>query len=349
MTATIEAVRPGSSRPARDRERHAALLKIARKYAADPSWGTVALAAVGISGFAVSTWAALAGLWPYWAAFLVNVYLFFLLFTVVHDAVHRAICGEDRRLIWLNDTVGWIAGMVSLVPFRGFDSMHRIHHRYTNDPERDPDFWTSGKFPWLIFKLFTLSPYYVVLMLKLGIWNSPEHKWSFRIALAHHTIAWGSVIAGLWGGWALEVFVLWVAPTQTNIALVALVFNYLPHRPHTERERYKDSYIVLLPPPLQGLLTTIYLSQNYHLVHHLFPRIPFQRYGRAFWEMRPMLEAENPPIHDYSKGWGTGAVPDIGRPAGPARAVGSRGITRPGPAHAVGDTRKRSEETARQG
>ena len=38
------------------------------------------------------------------------------------------------------------------------------------------------------------------------------------------------------------------------------------------------------------------LGQNYHLVHHLWPRVPFYRYGRVFYESREELESHGAEI-----------------------------------------------------
>jgi fatty acid desaturase len=45
------------------------------------------------------------------------------------------------------------------------------------------------------------------------------------------------------------------------------------------------------------------MYQTYHLIHHLFPRIPFYRIGAAFHEMRPVLEAEGATLHDWTHAW----------------------------------------------
>jgi beta-carotene hydroxylase len=37
-------------------------------------------------------------------------------------------------------------------------------------------------------------------------------------------------------------------------------------------------------------------GQNYHLVHHVKPRVPFYRYGEVYRELRPELERHGSPI-----------------------------------------------------
>jgi len=44
------------------------------------------------------------------------------------------------------------------------------------------------------------------------------------------------------------------------------------------------------------LLDTPLLGQNLHLVHHLFPRVPFYRYRAVFEAARARIEAEGAPV-----------------------------------------------------
>ena len=49
-------------------------------------------------------------------------------------------------------------------------------------------------------------------------------------------------------------------------------------------------------------LPLLTMWQSYHLVHHLYPRVPFYRYGLCFDDLRPDLEEHGARI-DYW--WGT--------------------------------------------
>ena len=307
---TLEAVEAGSSRPvaASSDEAHMAhhreALTIARRYMGDVAWGTVATSLGSLAALGLSTYAALAGWWPYWAAMLANGYLLLMQFMAVHEGLHRAIGGDDPRWKWLSPALAWIGGIATLIPYRGYDTMHMVHHRYTNDFERDPDTWCAGTNPvLLILRFFTQTPHYIYLMTKFGFWKDPKERRGYWIAAAHHITAWSLVAAGFWFGYWREILMLWIVPTFLNVAFIGLIFNYLPHHPHVSRERYTDTSVFLLPRPIHGLVTALDMFQTYHLIHHLFPRIPFYRIGRAFNEMRPILEAEGAPIHDWSDAW----------------------------------------------
>ena len=37
------------------------------------------------------------------------------------------------------------------------------------------------------------------------------------------------------------------------------------------------------------------LGQNYHLVHHLWPNVPWYYYESAYYQMKPLLDANGSP------------------------------------------------------
>ena len=208
-----------------------------------------------------------------------------------------------------------ISGLTSRPPYRGYDVMHLVHHRYTNDFERDPDTWCAGRNPLLlVLRFFTQTPHYVYMMTRMGLWKDKAHRRQYFIAGAHHLTAWTVLAAGFVYGFGYEVLMLWIVPTFLNVALIGLVFNYLPHRPHVSQERYKDSGVFLLPRAIHRVVTVLDMYQTYHLIHHLFPRIPFYRIGAAFHEMRPILEAEGAAIHDWTHAWDRKPSRGLGAP-----------------------------------
>jgi beta-carotene hydroxylase len=46
---------------------------------------------------------------------------------------------------------------------------------------------------------------------------------------------------------------------------------------------------------------SVYMFQNFHLIHHLFPRVPFYLYPRAFRSLRPVLEKERAHIYEFGQ------------------------------------------------
>src|SRR5437868_10796036 len=93
----------------------------------------VHLGCVAITGAAV--WLAL----PVWSLLIPAMALhgvtIVTLFAPMHECVHRTAFASRRA----NDLVGWIAGVLSFYNATYYRHFHAWHHRYTQDPERDPE------------------------------------------------------------------------------------------------------------------------------------------------------------------------------------------------------------------
>jgi fatty acid desaturase len=57
------------------------------------------------------------------------------MFAPMHECTHRTAFASPR----LNDAVGWIAGVLSFYNSTFYRYFHAWHHRYTQDPARDPE------------------------------------------------------------------------------------------------------------------------------------------------------------------------------------------------------------------
>ncbi|MBV8852567.1 MAG: fatty acid desaturase [Sinobacteraceae bacterium] len=67
------------------------------------------------------------------------------LFCAQHECIHRT--AFQRR--WLNDAVAWVCGTLLVLPPEYFRLFHFAHHRFTQDPLRDPELADSGAMtPW---------------------------------------------------------------------------------------------------------------------------------------------------------------------------------------------------------
>lgn len=173
-----------------------------------------------------------------------------------------------------------------LAPFSAVRVLHLRHHGVTNDPATDPDMWVAvegrGK---LAARCLSIIPHYY---------------WHFLVGPTSRTKSARSALPSAVGGiagllslgavlWAAELgpeaLWLWVVPAILGTGFLAYAFDYLPHVPFDSRERFLNTRVV------QGrVLNVVLLGQNYHLMHHLYPRVPFYRYLACFQLMRPLLE-----------------------------------------------------------
>ena len=245
------------------------------------AWPTVVLFGGCVLAWVAATLAALAGHFPYWAASIVNAVAAFAIFTPMHDASHRSVA----QARWKNEVLGRIGVMPLIGPFPAFRYVHLEHHKHTNDHEKDPDYWSGRGQKWTLpFRWMTQDLYYYVIYLRK--WNSRPlfERWETILTLI---ILYGSVLILCASGYALPTLALWVVPSRVAQFLLGYTFDYLPHKPHeitAAENRFAASSILLHP-----LLTVALLYQNYHLIHHLYPGVPFYRMADIWRTQRDFL------------------------------------------------------------
>lgn len=206
-------------------------------------------------------------------------------FTPLHEAVHGNLAGRERRLV--NPLVGHLAATTFLAPYPAFQILHLQHHGSVNHHGEDPDLWVDAPTRLgVLARCLTILPYYYVfLFASLG--KKSDSQRAMILQAAAILIAFGGAFALLvWAGLGFEAVFLWLLPAWLASALLAYLFDYLPHRPHDDRGRWTNARILLG----SRLLTLLMAGQNYHLVHHVKPRVPFYRYAALYRELRPELE-----------------------------------------------------------
>jgi beta-carotene hydroxylase len=95
------------------------------------------------------------------------------------------------------------------------------------------------------------------------------------------------VFLGIKYGFITYITQFWFVPALVVGIALGLFFDYLPHRPFQERDRWKNARVY--PSPILNLMI---LGQNYHLVHHLWPSIPWYKYQSAYYATKPLLDAK---------------------------------------------------------
>ena len=264
-------------------------LREARRHELRPgetAWPTVAVFAAALGVQLEVARAALAGDLADWVAVLVASACAYAQFTVVHDAAHR--CAS--KISWLNEALGIAATLVLFGPFSAMRRNHLHHHAHTNDPHEDRDYWVAGK---------TLAG--TLLRLHTQYWR---HYWCFFTKLARRdSVTREAVLTVVFliccfalaatRGFAGPFFLYWLLPAQIGSAALAFAFDYWPHRPHRFQGRLKDTAIIA-----PRALDPLFLYQNLHLLHHLFPTIPWFRYRAAYGKLEPGIRAEGGLIWD---------------------------------------------------
>ncbi len=214
----------------------------------------------------------------------INAIAAFVAFTPMHDASHRSIA----RAKWVNEAIGRVCAIILLAPFPAFRYVHLEHHKHTNDDHKDPDKWSGLGPTWLLpFRWLTQDLHYYVVY--LSSWNErkPKERWETLLSLL---VIWPTLVTLCWMGYTLPVVFGWMIPSRFAIAFLAYSFDYLPHKPHhitSAEDRFKAT---LVRPSM--LLTPVFLYQNFHLIHHLYPGVPFYRYAEIWRKQKDYLLAK---------------------------------------------------------
>jgi beta-carotene hydroxylase len=291
---------------------------IAAKYRGGVAWRIVLEAAWGFGLWVGMIVAAVYGIVPYWVACLVNGWVAYLTYMPLHEATHCNIMGERRELRWLNELIGWISSVPMWFSYQAHVPSHMKHHAFTNDPARDPDHIVAGPFT----HLFAVNLRFAVLQFAypilgvLRIQSGPIVEWlrrglgevvpdeyeiraQFRFLAACLAVFLGLSLAG----YPKEAVLLWWLPSRIGFFVVTAVFAWLPHLPHRELGRYRNTRVTLFP-----LSKAICRGHDRHILHHMFPRVPHYRLPRMFSEMRPLLEEQGVRIEGSLAGPGAPPV-----------------------------------------
>ncbi len=237
--------------------------------------GPTALLWLGSLGlFAVGAYGVLAGDWSRWVTVPIGAAVTFLMFSVLHEATHHAVSTNTR----INNAFGHLS-MPLVAPYSVFPMIkfiHIEHHRNTNEPmDVDPDNWTSAG-PWwqLPLRWATIDLWYVAFYLR-RVRERPRAEVVATFAMFVTVIGGLGALAAT--GWATEV-VTFLIGQRVGMTILAWWFDYLPHHGLTVTQREDKYRATRIRVGGEGWLTPLFVYQNYHLVHHLHPSVPFYRY-----------------------------------------------------------------------
>jgi phenylacetate-CoA oxygenase/reductase PaaK subunit len=240
---------------------------------------TLAIFVGSLVAWGLATWAVLAGAVAPWLTVPVHAAAGFVMFTVLHDAVHYSVSSTR----WVNGLAGRLAApfVAVYLSFPMFKFIHIQHHRFANeDPDTDPDHYTSEG-PWwqLPFRWLTIDfwygRFYLANRKRLSAAEARE-----SVAVVVVTVAGIAVAAATGVLW--EVALITLIPQRIGLGVLAWWFDWLPHHDLGKTQRENRYAATRIRVGLEWLMTPLMLSQNYHLVHHLHPSIPFYRYLPAW-------------------------------------------------------------------
>ena len=256
------------------------------------AWPTVLLFVAAFGIFGASTAAYIQGALPLAWAILLNSIAAYISFTPTHEASHHSVSANHQ----LNEWVGRVATVLqSPVPFfRSFRYLHMQHHRFTNDETKDPDIYVATGPRWLLpFKWLSLDLNYLYFYLRPSVfWTRPKGE---RRELYAAIVFGISVFSGVaYAGWIEYYVLLFLIPSRITALFLAIAFDYLPHYPHQAKAEEQPFQCTSNRVGMEWLMTPLLIFQNYHLVHHLYPTVPFYRYLKIWQAKRHYHLSQRP-------------------------------------------------------
>lgn len=218
--------------------------------------------------------------WYHWCCFGLNVIALHMVGTVIHDACHNV--AHRNRIV--NAILGHGSAFMLCFTFPVFTRVHMQHHAHVNDPDNDPDHVvsTAGAL-WFINARFF---YHEIFFFKRRLWRKYELLEWFIARSVLATI----VFLAVRYQFTEYIFNFWFVPLAVVGLALGLFFDYLPHRPFHERDRWHNARVYP-----SRILNWLIMGQNYHLIHHLWPSIPWYYYEKAYWQAKPLLDQKGSP------------------------------------------------------
>ncbi|MCI5047254.1 MAG: fatty acid desaturase [Aquisalinus sp.] len=247
------------------------------------AWVTFWLAVGTITTIVSATTLALTGLIPLWLAALVNLCAFIAGYTVGHEIIHGNLVGRHVKLSWLNIFFGTLFFSAPFHSLTLHSFIHLRHHSHTNDPDKDPDAWIDERKPLIL--LFRLLTHYLHYQYHGVKWSRDmSHRTQFLVrCFLEQAIPMLIAIMLAASGFGLEVLWLWIIPAILVYPILAFILDWVPHNGLKVGTPLDNSRLLGAPDGAAGrVFSWIYLFQNYHLIHHLYPKVPFYRYRELY-------------------------------------------------------------------
>lgn len=214
---------------------------------------------------------------PFWP-FLVlpQGLLLAFLFTLSHECTHQTPFASR----WINEVVGHLCAVLAVLPFTWFRYYHLAHHKFTNDPERDPELEQGGRPDTLRAWLIYLSGWrywrgMVTTLVgnALGRIDAPylptrRHR-AMRVEARILLTLYAAAFATLW--WSPLVLWLWVIPVlvgQPFLRAYLLAEHGMCPPVANMLENSRTTFT-------NWLIRALAWNRPYHAEHHAYPNVPF--------------------------------------------------------------------------
>jgi len=248
---------------------------------------TVILALFVIFAYAALAFKALSAQMPVGLTGSLAACLYYMGYTVLHEAVHGSISGKNKSLRWANDALGYIMGQILCVSYGAHKRQHLKNHGHRDKPAHCQkagliqDALSVARLQYQNF--FTAN--------RIVARRSECLIVLFELSLM---IAWRLTAILFFASY--EGIFFFIGSVVLGVLILVVLFIWCVHPAKLEENRYQNTLTIVFPKYIHKPLTRVWLFQNYHIIHHLFPRVPFYHYETLFYEIEDELIANKAPV-----------------------------------------------------
>jgi fatty acid desaturase len=241
--------------------------------------------------------------WPgWWLALLPLGILTVFLFTLSHECTHYT----PFRTRWLNNLVGHATSLPLMLPFAWFRYFHLAHHKFTNDPARDPEL-EHGPRPetWGQFLIYLSGLGYwrgmagTLWRNAFGPIDAPylparQHgaiRREARVLLVLYTLIALSLI------WTPLALWLWIVPVLIGQPFLRLYLLAEHGRCPPVANMLENSRTTYAGWPVRFIAW----NMPFHAEHHSFPNVPFHKLPELNHDLAPLLKSTSPSYPAFAK------------------------------------------------
>jgi fatty acid desaturase len=212
------------------------------------------------------------------AALLVHGVVLTFLFCALHESIHRTAFASR----WANDLVASICGALLMLPPEYFRCFHFAHHRFTQDPARDPELVRPGpatfaEYLWRVSGLpywqerLTVTLRHALTGQVTETFVPPEKR---ALVVREARALWGCYLGVL----ALSLYLspadallYWVLPAILGQPFLRLFLL----AEHTGCALNDDMLVNTRTTATNAAVLLLTWRMPYHGEHHLLPSVPF--------------------------------------------------------------------------
>ncbi|MGD9634813.1 MAG: fatty acid desaturase [Pirellulales bacterium] len=212
-----------------------------------------------------------------------------------HEAGHYVMFKNP----WANELASDFLCMFPILAMtQQFRATHLGHHRFVNDPERDPDVvrlnqpfplhWPMSKVKfWLRFVVGAIWPPYLLGYLwgqakNANFVGGPEMRgvYNRRVGAAMRAVYWLGLLSVVYatGSWRVLVW-FWFVPLLTFYPFMMQLREIAHHSNAPDDDDLTNSRIFDVNPLVSG--SVFPYGQAFHVTHHMFAMLPHYRIAEA--------------------------------------------------------------------